>query len=70
MISSDAFAAIIEAYQEKFGELPSLAGLGEVQLQRAAVLLQEAVELDVPYQDTADFFEALGMEMPPDDALT
>lgn len=55
-------------YAEKFGDAPTLVGLNEEDHAKAAELLDEAVEYDAPYEDTAEFYLALGLDPPPDDA--
>jgi hypothetical protein len=57
------------AYVEKFGNLPTLVGLTQDQLEEALQLLDEAVEYGVDYKTDAEFYEALGMRPPPEDAL-
>jgi hypothetical protein len=68
-VTINRYVKSTSAYAEKFGDVPTLLGLNSRQLAAAMDLLDEAVEYDVPYGSDADFYEALGMQPPPEGAL-
>ena len=57
------------AYQEKFGDVPTLSGLSDAARDEAATLLTRAVADDAPFEDDAAWYAALGLDPPPDGAL-
>lgn len=59
-----------EAYKEKFGDVPTTIGLPDAKVPLAAKLLKEAVEDDEPFSDDKEWWDNLGMEPPPENALT
>jgi len=61
---------IIDAYGEKFGEVPTLRGLRDDLMPKAMQLLTEAIQYDSPFSTDAEFYEALGVEPPPEGAET
>ena len=60
---------IIGTYMDMFDDLPTITGLDDALFKRAMALLQESIELGVPYEDDTEFYEALGIDPPPDDAI-
>ncbi len=60
---------IIATYMEMFDDLPTITGLDDDLFKRAMDLLRESIELGVPFEDDADFYDALGIDPPPDDAI-
>ena len=59
-----------QAYAEAYGDTPTIMGLPGRVVEKAARLLRDAVENNDPFETDADWFEALGIEPPPKDALT
>jgi len=57
----------IEAYYEKFGEVPTISGLPD--MDKARALLAQAVADETPFENDAAWYAALGLEPPPDGAL-
>jgi hypothetical protein len=60
---------IIQEYQKKFGDVPTLIGLGEDDYLMAIGALEDALEAGRPWKSDEEFRAALGLEMPPDDAV-
>jgi hypothetical protein len=63
------FSDLVEAYKAKFGDVPTTACLSSEILDRAAELLTEAVERNLPYGSDGEWYGALGVEAPADDDL-
>jgi hypothetical protein len=60
---------IIAAYKEKFGDVPTLVGLGDDDYEIAVGLLEDAIDRGKPWKDDAEFYAALGIDLPPPDAV-
>jgi hypothetical protein len=68
MSLDDGDHAIIQAYKDRFGDVPTLVGLGEDDYQIALGALEDALESGKPWGSDAEFYRAIGLEPPPDDA--
>jgi hypothetical protein len=62
--------AAAQAYRAKFGDTPTYAMMPDDLYEKATELLQQAVADDKPFADESDWYAALGLKPPPDDALT
>lgn len=56
-----------EAYQQKYGSVPTIIGIPPDKQDEAASLLIEAVQDDRPFEDDVDFYTTLDLDPPPDD---
>lgn len=59
--------SILHAYKDAFGDVPTVVGLDTESYASALKLLQQAVEIGVPFNTDAEFYDALGIEAPPED---
>jgi hypothetical protein len=64
-VDVDDFMMIVTEYNDRFDRHHTLVGLDDDMLEQAAKLMHEAIELGVPYNDDAEFYEALGLDPPP-----
>lgn len=59
----------VAEYLEKFpGKLPTLIGVPFDMEEQVCALLRRAVDEDKPFESDAEFYAALGIEGPPEDA--
>lgn len=62
------FLDLVEEYQAKFGDAPTIMGLPEDLLDKAASVLRNAIKANEPVEDD-DFQRAIGLDPIGDDEL-
>jgi len=60
------FNTAVSMYARKFGDTPTVMGLGEEGEAKATDVLLMAVKHNIPFATDEEFYEAIGM-IPPDD---
>ena len=69
MDQEDQLYETADRYKQKFGDTPTISNLEPSLLQKANQLLDNALKTGRAFKDDKEWWRALGVPPPPDDAL-